>query len=92
LLEAMALGVPVMASDAGGNPELIRHGDTGWIAPPLDPLAWARLLETTLADAALRQRVGAAARRYVRQHHTLEATAARTEAVYREALAERRHS
>jgi glycosyltransferase involved in cell wall biosynthesis len=92
LLEAMALGVPVMASDAGGNPELIRHGETGWIAPPLDPRAWARLLETTLADAALRQRVGAAARRYVREHHTLEATAARTEAVYREAIAERRRA
>ncbi|WP_396200810.1 glycosyltransferase family 4 protein [Gemmatimonas sp.] len=92
LLEAMALGVPVMASDAGGNPELIRHGETGWIAPPLDPLAWARLLETALTEPALRQRVGAAARAHVRRDFTLESTAARTEAVYREAIASRLRS
>src|SRR5438093_1508056 len=90
LLEAMALGLPVVASDAGGNPDLIRSGETGLLVAPLDPAAWAEALGRLLGDGGFSDRLAAAGRAYVRREFTLERTADRTEAVYREALARRR--
>ncbi len=90
LLEAMALGLPVVASEAGGNPDLITSGVTGLLVPPLDPAAWARALETLLGDGGTAARLGAAGRELVRRGFALERTIERTEAVYREALARRR--
>ncbi|HEU5259858.1 MAG TPA: glycosyltransferase family 4 protein [Gemmatimonadales bacterium] len=90
LLEAMALGVPVLASRAGGNPDLIRDGQTGVLVPPLDAGAWAASLERLLRDREGARRMARAGRELVRAEFTLERTAERTEAVYREALARRR--
>ena len=89
LLEAMALGLPVVASDAGGNSDLVRSGETGLLVPPLDPAAWAEALERLLGDGALARRLAQAGRALVRGEFTLERTGERTEAVYREALARR---
>jgi len=89
LLEAMALGLPVIASDVGGNPELVSDGRTGLLAPPGDPVAWADGVRRLLGDPALAERLGRAGRTLVRQGFTLERTAQRTEVVYREALARR---
>src|SRR5207302_560505 len=50
LLETMALGLPVVASDAGGNPDLITSGDTGVLVPPLAPTACAQALTRVLDD------------------------------------------
>lgn len=90
LLEAMALGVPVMASAAGGNVELVRHEQNGLLVPPLDPLAWAQALDRLLADPMLAARLARAARELVRRELTIQRTADRTERVYREALERRR--
>jgi glycosyltransferase involved in cell wall biosynthesis len=89
LLEAMALGVPVVASDAGGNRDLVTDGVTGRLVPPLDPRAWADALSALLGPPALAQRLAHAARALVRREFTVERTALRTEAVYGEALARR---
>src|SRR5574341_1023033 len=85
LLEAMALGLPVAASASGGNPELITEGVTGLLVPRHSPAGWARALDVLLGDPALRARLGRAGRDLVRRDFTLERTAERTEAVYREA-------
>jgi L-malate glycosyltransferase len=89
LLEAMALGLPVVASAAGGNPDLVAPETTGVLVPPLDAGAWARALERLLGDEPGRTRLAAAGRARVRRDFTLEGTAERTEAVYEEALARR---
>jgi L-malate glycosyltransferase len=90
LLEAMSLGVPVIASAAGGNPELIHPGETGLLVPPLDPAAWTRALERMLGDDAFRLHVARAGRTLAREAFTMPRTAERTEVVYREAIERRR--
>ena len=90
LLEAMSLGVPVVASAAGGNAELVHHGETGVLVPPLDPQAWTSALERMLGDDAFRGQVARAGRALVRDGFTMQRTAERTEVVYREAIERRR--
>ena len=91
LLEGMALGLPVVASRAGGNPDLIQSGERGGLlVPPLDPRAWAAAIEQMLADPAFAKRVGSAGREFVRREHSLERMVDRTEGVYREAIRRRR--
>lgn len=56
--EAMSTGLAVVASDVGGVPELVRHGEQGLLAPPQDPAALARCIERLIAQPALRERLG----------------------------------
>jgi len=90
LLEAMSFGIPVIASAAGGNSEIVHSGETGLLVPPLDPAAWTRALERMLGDAAGRARMAAAGRALVSREFTIGRTAERTEVVYREAIERRR--
>lgn len=83
LLEAMALGKPVIASAAGGNPELVTDGMDGLLVAPRDSAAWAAAIERLLDDAALAARLGEAARRTARERFGLERTVARTLELYR---------
>ncbi len=53
IAEAMAVGVPVVASDVSGIPELLRHGQTGLLAPSRDPAALAAAMSRMLTDAKL---------------------------------------
>ena len=49
-LEALALGVPVVVSDAGGLPETVVDGETGWVVPAGDPGAWAAAIASAVDD------------------------------------------
>jgi glycosyltransferase involved in cell wall biosynthesis len=62
LIEAMLLGTPLIAADSGGNPEIIRHGETGYLVPPDDPDAFALRTLDLLEDDVARARVAAHAR------------------------------
>ena len=72
ILEAMLLGKPVVATDAGGVPELIEDGTTGFLTPPGDAAALGDCLVRLLADPAVRVRVGAAARRWAQDQFSLD--------------------
>lgn len=63
VLQAMAVGVPVVATEVDGTPEVVEHGLTGWLVPPGQPAGAARGVLTLLADAELRARCAAEARR-----------------------------
>jgi glycosyltransferase involved in cell wall biosynthesis len=63
VLEAMAAGLPVVASNVGGIPEQVVDGETGLLVPPDDPAALAAALECLLDEPELRARMGAAGRR-----------------------------
>jgi glycosyltransferase involved in cell wall biosynthesis len=89
LVEAMACGLPVAASAVGGIPDLVRHMDTGLLAEKGDAAQLAGRLEALLADAALRARLGAAARRAVEQACDERVVAARYLALYEQAMARR---
>jgi glycosyltransferase involved in cell wall biosynthesis len=58
LMEAMALGVPVIATRVGGVPDLVTHGETGWLLQPGDAGALAGAIRGLSADAGLRKRLG----------------------------------
>jgi glycosyltransferase involved in cell wall biosynthesis len=84
ILEGMALGKPVVASAAGGVPELIEDGDTGFLTTPGNPDALAERLIPLLQDADLRQQVGRRAQQWARERFSLPAHVAAMSAIYEE--------
>jgi glycosyltransferase involved in cell wall biosynthesis len=77
ILEAMSLGLPVVASAVSGNPEAVEDGVSGLLVPPESAHQLAEALVTLLADAALRRRMGEAARRRVEERFAIERVAER---------------
>lgn len=65
VLEAQAMQLPVVASDAGGLPENVADGQTGFVVPRRDPVALADKLELLAGDSVLRQKMGVAGRQRV---------------------------
>lgn len=88
-LEAMAAGLPVIATDVGGCPEAVAEGITGKLVPPRAPDALAAAILDLAQDADLRQRLGAAGRARVEQLYSLEACVAAYAALYDAVLAGR---
>ena len=75
LMEAMASGVPVVASDLSGIPELVEHERSGLLVPPRNTRALADALDRLYRDSALRQRLGQAGREKVLREFNLHSNA-----------------
>ena len=88
LMEAMSAGVPVVATRAGGTPELIEEGASGYLAEVGDVEKLAEKVSHLLADAALRHSVGREGLRRVRECFSLRRMVEATEQIYEEVLEE----
>ncbi|AJP04489.1 glycosyl transferase [Streptomyces cyaneogriseus subsp. noncyanogenus] len=87
-LEAMACGVPVLATDVGGHRDSVADGVTGRLVAPQNPGAIADAARALLADERLRRRYGTAGRERVLAHYTWRRVADGAEQVYRQTLAD----
>jgi glycosyltransferase involved in cell wall biosynthesis len=86
LLEAMASGLPVVATRVGGVPEIVRHGRTGFLADPDDNQSMTEALLTLINHTNLRREMGSRARAYVEANHSAHRLPALLEGLYTEAL------
>ena len=87
VLEAMAAGVPVVATRIGGTDELVRDGETGTLAPPENGPALAEAIRAALYDRERALRMAAAARALVEREHSSAVMVSATSALYEELLA-----
>ena len=87
--EAMALEKPVIATDCGGNPELVSGPEVGWLVPPRNRTALAKALKEVLADPDRAAATGKAARKRVVEGFSKEIRISRLEALYSSILAEK---
>ncbi len=88
VLEAMAAGRPVVATDVGGVPEIVAHGETGLLVPARNPAALAAALVVLLRDPARARRMGEAGRRRVLERHAMGRMVAEIQGLYESLCAE----
>ncbi len=86
LIEAMAMAKPVVATDGGGVPEIVRHGETGLLVPPGRPAQLAQAILTLLNDPAYAATLGLAGRERVEREFSLPKHVAAVEQLYLELL------
>ncbi len=83
LIDAMACGKPIVATTAGGIPEVVTDGETGILVPPRDPARMAEAIAALLKDEPLRRRLGEAGRRRAVTHFSAERMVKETLRLYR---------
>lgn len=90
LLEAGASGLPIVATDVGGNREVVLDGKTGFLVSPKDPKALAQaMLRLMNLAPEVRKQMGEAARQYIEANYSLERIVDQWERLYRELLAKK---
>lgn len=87
LLEAMATGLPCLASAIGGNTDLLGQGQAGLLLPANDSRAWSEALIRVLSDPELARSLGDSARRRIEMEFSIEAVVDRYQALYHRLLA-----
>ena len=89
LIEAAAMGRPLVATDVPGCREVVQDGVNGFLVPPKDPAALAAAIEALLKDPGLRAEFGAASRRLAEERFSDRQVVGRILDLYRELLAEK---
>jgi len=92
LIEAMRAGNSIVATEVGGNPEALDHGENGLLVPPGDAAALANSLMTLLEDPVHAKQLGARARRKAESRFTVNAMVQDYQQLYRRLWAERKAS
>lgn len=82
VLEAMAAGLPVVATDVGGLAEVVKHGETGWLVPPKDVPALADSISHLLANDAMRAAFGQAGRKRAERGFSVAAMVKQHEEIF----------
>lgn len=83
LLEASACGLPMVATDVGGNREAVHQGVTGFLVPPKDSTRLASAMSKLMAlPPSQRRQMGEAARKFVQESYSLESVLSQWEAIY----------
>jgi glycogen(starch) synthase len=88
-LEAMRWGTPVVGTTAGGIPEVVAHGETGWLVPAENPPELAAAIVKLLRDEELRAKLGAAGRASVERNFTVARMAESVAELYRAVIVSR---
>lgn len=86
LIEAMARGVPVVATNAGGVPEIVKDGVTGYLVPPQNTTALAEAIHNLLCNPVQRMQMGEAARLHVKKIFSKEYMIAEYEKFYKDVV------
>ncbi len=87
IIEAMAMGVPVVATEVGGPSEIVAPGKEGVLLPPRDPKRWAKVVGELLDDPGRRDEMGCRARERASRDFSLDTHVRETLALYRRVLA-----
>lgn len=82
LLEAMSVGLPIVVSAVGGNPEIVHDGESGLLFPSEDAEALTNALEQLISDEAARLRLGDAARQEFSSHFSFDAMVGQYQNLY----------
>ena len=90
LLEAMAAGKPVIATEVGGVPELVIHGETGMLVPHKDSDALACAIADLLKNRLKARRMGETGRIRAEEHFSIQKMIEKTESLYQELLREKK--
>lgn len=82
IIEAMAAGLPVVATSVGGVPELVIHGETGYLGPPNNPEVIAKYASMLLENKELRKKLGKSGRERVKEHFIIQKMVSEYEKIY----------
>ncbi len=86
LMQALAMGLPVVSTTVGSIPDVVVDGETGYVVPPRDAAALAERIEVLLEDASLRKRMGEQGRALVERVYSIDRMLDELERVYRNVL------